>query len=147
MRRVGAALVLLLALASAGCGGDERSDFRRDYRPIDAGVRDLGNAIGSALNGAGDKTNGQIAARFAALSTRARNLANQLDDTDPPANLRPARGSYSRALRKLARDLRALSDAASAGDGSAADRATRAIEGDATPVRSARAALSSALGR
>ena len=146
MRRAVPVLAALVALALTGCGGDQRDSFRSDYRALDAQVGTLGTDVGGTITGAATKTNGQLAARFAALSRRARDLVNRLDDTDPPANLAGARDRLSRALRAIARDLRTLSDAAASGNGGSARSATLKIAVDSPAVRNARAALSQALG-
>ena len=146
MRRAVPVLAAVAALALAGCGGDQRDSFRSDYRSLDAQIGTLGEQVGDTITGAATKTNGQLSARFDALARRARDLVNRLDDTDPPANLTAARNRLARALRGIARDLRALSDAAASGDGGTARSATLRIAVDSPAVRNARAALSGALG-
>jgi hypothetical protein len=142
-----AVVVGLLLLAAAGCGSDQRSDFRSDMRSLDGQVQRLGHEVGSAINGAATKTNGELAAQFDTLSRRTRDLANRIDDTDPPGDLKPARDRLSRALRTAARDLRAISTAAANGDGGAARAATMKIARDAPAVADARVALSRAASR
>jgi hypothetical protein len=116
-------------------------------RSLDGRVQRLGDAVGGAIAGAGSQTNGQLAARFDVLSRRTRDLANRVDDTDPPDNLKPVRDRLSRALRTAARDLRTLSTAAFDGDGTAARAATLRIAHDAPAVADGHAALSRAASR
>jgi hypothetical protein len=141
VRTAAALLALVLAATLAACGSDAKSDLRA----LDGDVQQLGVQVGDAITGAGSKANQALATRFGELSTKARDLANKLDDVDASGDVKPARDRLSQALRRAARDLQSLSTAATNGDGAAARGAAVRIVQDGEQVESARTALASAV--
>jgi hypothetical protein len=146
-RLAGAPAVLVAILALAACGGGEdettAADFRKEYAPISAAVRGVGEDVGTAVSGAKDQTDATIAAEFGNLAAKTTSVAEELAGEQLPDDpkIKAARSALVSGLRKGAADLQAISAAAGAHDGAAAKAATERLVSDSTAIRDSRAEL------
>lgn len=149
MLRLLAAPLIVLAFtgAAAGCGGGSSApsvaDFRKEYAPISAEVRGIGNDVGAAVTAAKGKSDIELQAEFGDLADRANAIATTLADADVPddAQIKAARTELVTGVRKAAADLDAISAAATASDAAAAKAATIRLARDSAGVREPRRKL------
>lgn len=141
-----AALTAALVLAACGGGGDDETtvaEFRKQYAPISASVRDIGGDVEQAVTSAKDKTDAVITAEFSELAERTKAAAEELAAEELPDDptIESARDALVSGLRKGAADLAAISAAAEAHDGPAAKAATVRLVSDSAAIRDPRAKL------
>jgi hypothetical protein len=139
-------LVLLLAAALllGACGEDKAKTFRQDFRPLNAKILALGRDVGSAVTGASGKSDVQIQTEFAALGKRTGTLRKQVDDLDPPDDLKDDKGDLVAAMGGAQKSLSQISAAAKKHDPDAARRATIQLVGDSDDLRTSRRRLAEA---
>jgi hypothetical protein len=139
--------VALAALALAGCGSSApslsafKSGFARDRTQF----RQLGTDLGSEITHASTKTDAQLAAELATLSTRAKQQASQLSQLNPPSQYKNQLGTLVSAFHAVAADLQQISTAAAKNDGATAKTYTVKLLGAVVKVKAGDTALSSAL--
>lgn len=141
-----AALTAALVLVACSGGGDDKTtvaEFRKEYAPISAAVRGIGDDVGQAVTSAKDKTDATITAEFAALAERTKSAAEQLAGKELPDDptIESTRDALVAGLRKGAADLEAISAAAEAQDAAAAKKATEQLAADSGTIRDSRAKL------
>lgn len=140
-----AALIAALVLVACGGGDDETTvaEFRKEYAPISATVRGLGEDVGQAVTSAKDKTDAMISAEFSELAERTKSAAEELAGEELPDDptIESTRDTLVSGLNKGAADLEAISAAAEANDGPAAKAATERLVADSATIRDSRAKL------
>lgn len=141
-----ATLGAVLILAACGGGGDDETttaDFRKEYAPISAAVRGLGEDVGQAVTTAKDKTDAALQLEFAELSEKTTAVAAELAAEEIPddAKIEAARGALVAGLRKGAADLEAISVAAGDHDAEAARAATVRLVTDSAKIKAPRERL------
>ncbi len=147
MRRTALALVAILialsALAACGDSGPTKADYKKQFDPINQQIKDLGSAVGDAVVNAKARTDSELAAQFAGLSTQTRTQADELTELETPDEaIQTNQNALTSALRDAARDLRSIAAAASAGNGSAAKAATVKLGSVTSPqIKKAREAI------
>jgi hypothetical protein len=139
-------LVLLLAAALllGACGEDKAKTFRQDFRPLNAKILGLGRDVGSAVTGASGKSDSQIQAEFAALAKRTGSLRTQVDDLDPPDDLKKDEDDLVAAMGDAQKSLNQISAAAKRHDPDAARRGTIQLVAASDDLRSSRRRLAEA---
>lgn len=154
-----------LALAGAGCGGDDGSTSSTSaqtattqttrltatgaaaaYAPVRAEIVALGRDIGTAVNEASSASDAQLADRFSALTVRAEAAAARLEALTVPAALSTSFDDLRQALQTGAADLRAIATAARQHDAQAAREAAQRLVSDSAGIREARAQVERQLG-
>ena len=146
-RLAGLTAALGAALAIAACGGESQettvADFRKEYAPISAAVRGLGEDVGNAVTTAKDKTDAALQLEFAELSEKTTSVAAELAAEEIPddAKIEAARGALVSGLRKGAADLEAISIAAGENDAAAARAATVRLVTDSAKIKAPRERL------
>lgn len=140
MSRLVGLLLLCLALAACGDGGDE--SYKEDFPPIDRGLVALGDDVESGLRSADDAT---LAARFAGYARRLGALRERLADLEPPDNLRERHDALLAAIGATRSDLDGIATAARQSDAAAAKAAATALVRDGARLEEARRELAGAL--
>jgi hypothetical protein len=154
-RTCAAAAVALVALA--GCGGSGGSggsttqtaslpSFKAGLSAVDTKYADLPGDIDTAVTGAGSKSNSQLATEFSGLATRTKAMATDVGKLKPPAKYKADAQRMTAALNAVAKDLSGISTAATNGDVTAAENATKALLTDSGKVKVASDTLDQAVG-
>jgi hypothetical protein len=143
------ALGVVVAGLIAGCGGDDKSDdvadFKKDAAAAAAKTTLLGDDLGTAISTASSKTDAQLTATFADLTTRAKAIVADLRALKPNDASRQKVADLSEALDVGATDLEAIKTAAANSDADAARSATEKLVTDSPAIKDANAALKTAV--
>jgi 23S rRNA A2030 N6-methylase RlmJ len=140
-----AALVLAVAVAFGGCGGDDSTQFRDDYNAAVARLAAVNTQIAQATASAAPQSNRRIAREFRRIARTADRARRRLARLDPPKD---AKAEYDRllsALRDGVRDLDAVAAAARRDDPRAARRAVRSLGRSGEEITAAENALRKAV--
>jgi hypothetical protein len=144
--QAGAATLLCIALtAAAGCGGDDSSDFRKDYNSVVKQFRTLPNDVNTSVSTASGKPARTLATRFADLADRTDQEVTKLRKLDPPNDAKDEYDAFVDSLDTIAGDLRGISNAAGARDPSRARAETRSLLRDAQKTSKSETALRKAV--
>src|SRR4051812_39597956 len=142
----GAATLLCFALtAAAGCGGDDSSDFRKDYNDVVKQFRTLPDDVNTSVSTASGKPARTLANRFGDLADRTDQEAGKLRKLDPPNDAKDEYDAFVATLATIADDLRGISKAAAARDPAKARAETRSLLRDAQKTSKAESALRKAV--
>jgi hypothetical protein len=138
--------VLALALAGAGCGGDDDSEqFREDYNAAVDRLSKINTDIGQAAGGAAGQSNRAIAEEFEGIADTAEQTRSDLAELEPPGD---ATDEFDRLLAALAEgvdDLKAVARAARQGDPQEASDAVRSLSRSGQEITQAENALKQAV--
>jgi uncharacterized membrane protein YccC len=109
-----AALALVLALGTAGCGGggDDADQFREDYNAAVDRLNDVNTGIQESGQSIAGQAGNQIAQDFNRIADTAAKTRQELEDLDPPED---AQDEFDRLLSTVdqgVKDLRATAEAA-----------------------------------
>jgi hypothetical protein len=137
------ALLLAAALLVGGCGEDKSKTFREDFKPLNVKILALGRGVGAAVTGASGKSDRQIQEEFAALGKRTGSLRTQVDELDPPDDLKQDNDDLVAAMGDAQKALDQIAAAAKKGDPDAARRATIQLVAASDDLRSSRRRLAS----
>jgi hypothetical protein len=148
-----ALLVCLLALALAGCGtssststGPTTASFKAAFSAEKVKLKSLGENVGSAVEGAGKKSDAALMAQFQELASRATELAGSLGQLAAPDKFKTALATLQSSVTQVAGALHSIEAAAAAHDAAAAKAGAETLVADAQQVKSSDNALSTALG-
>ncbi len=144
-------VLLIGAIALSGCGGSGSSEpsisaFKASFEAQKPPLKELGEAVGSAVTGAASKTNGELVSEFKALATRATALAGAFGQLEAPAKYKAELAALQSSLTQVAGTLNSIEAAAAANDGNAAKAGGETIVTEGQQVKSADEKLSAALG-
>jgi len=147
-RRLVAVFVSMFALvATAAPAGAATPSLKAQFAPLNAQIKKIGVDIGSAINGAANATDVQLAKSFSGLAQRAAGSANSV------GKLKGATGQNAITQRQLqlglakgSLDLARIAVAAAAHNAKDAEAATKALIKDSPPITAARTKLAKALG-
>ena len=140
-----AALIVLLALVAAGCGGDDSSEFRNGYQ---AAIKRLNKANAEIQRKAASRnqTNAQIAADFRRTANAFETTRDDLSGLDPPQDAADEFGEMLSVLGTSVHDLRAAGEAARANDPAAFERAVEDMSKSSEDLTDSERALRKATG-
>jgi hypothetical protein len=138
------ALLLAAALLVSACGEDKAKTFKQDFRPLNTRIVKLGGDVAAAVTGASGKSNSQIQQSFGALAKRTGALRKQVDDLDPPDNLKKDEQDLVDAMGSADKSLAQIAGAAGKNDPDAARRATIQLVAASEDLRSSRTRLARA---
>ena len=155
MRRIALALVVALvgSLALAACGGSSgggqmsTADYKKAWAPINQDIKNIGSQIGGAVTTAKGKTDVELAGTFGALATETTGAAADLEKLDPPDDVKADQTALVAALKVGAKDLQAISDAATAGDPKKAGAATVQLVEHSNDVKKPRESINATLAK
>ena len=136
-----AVLALAASLALAACGGSDEEAFDKDFRAVNARIVTLGEDVGKAVNGASRKRDTQIEDQFGKLSKRAGELAQEVDELEPPDKLKSTKEALAKSLDDAKDSLGQIEQAAGKHDADAARKATIQLVGAADDLRDSRQKL------
>ena len=85
-----ATLILVPALAVAGCGESEDNDFREGYNAAVKPLSELGSGIGSSIGGAEGKSNAAIEKEFQNLADKAQETHDNLAELEAQVRVNKA---------------------------------------------------------
>jgi hypothetical protein len=118
-------LVFVLVLALAACGGDDRlskRDYEQKVRSEYVQVQEAFRATGAAF-GKPD----ELAEKIEDAQAELREMADELDDAEPPAEVEAENQQIVDAMRRYADSLDRLRNAAERGDLEVIEDATARI--------------------
>ena len=141
-----ALLLLAAALALAACGEDKEETFKKEFRPLNAKIVDLGRDVGAAVTGASGKSDRQIQQEFAGLARRTDSLRKQVNELEPPNELADRKRGLVEAMGDAHDALREIERAAGDSDPQAARRATIQLVAASDDLRTQRRSLARATG-
>jgi predicted PurR-regulated permease PerM len=147
-RRLLVVVASMVALvATAAPAGAAAPPLKAQFAPLNAQIKNIGNDIGTAINGANNATDVQLAKQFSGLAQRAAASAGNV------GKLKGAKGANAITQRELqlalaqgAIDLARIAVAAGAHNAKSATAATLALIKDSPPITAARTKLARALG-
>ena len=155
-------VVALVALAFAGCGGDSKKDdeaadaakakaaataaFKKGAEAATTETTQIGDDLGTAIQGASKQTDAALAAEFTSLASRARGVVSDLNALQTPLQSRAEVTALAGALTTGAQDLDAIATAARAHDASSARSATQTLVQDSPAIKTAKEALEAEIG-
>jgi hypothetical protein len=143
-RRLPALAALLGATAialGAGCGEDEQETYAEDLRPLNRQIGSLGEYTGTAIEGAGSKTDAQIERQFDQIADELGRLRRKLQGLEPPDDLAAIQDEVVEAMKATENALRGIEQAAAASDPGAARKATVELVRASEDLREARRRL------
>ena len=141
-RRLLAALLAIAALpALTACGESKEETFGKDFRGVNKRIVALGSEVGKAVNGASKKSDSQLADEFGKLSQRTGELAQDVDELDPPDKLKATTGQLGESLGDAKDALGDIQQAAAKHDATAARRAAIQLASSSRDLRDARQKL------
>ena len=140
-----ATLILVPALAVAGCGESEDNDFREGYNAAVKPLSELGSGIGSSINGAGGKSNAAIEKEFQNLADKAQETRDNLAELDPPDDAKEELDALLAALREATDDLKQVAKAAGDNDPAKAAQAAQELVTSGTKIQEAETELQQAV--
>jgi hypothetical protein len=141
MLRASIVTVMVLALLGAGCGESKEEKFKKDFKPLNGRIVSLGREVGAGVSTASSKDDKQIARQFGGFATRLEDLTNQMEDLDPPDDLKKDRDSLTRAMSDAETALRGIQVAAKEKNSRAARSATLQLVPASEHLRVARLRL------
>jgi len=137
---------LLVALAAAGCGGDDAEDtYKNDFPPISGQLVSLGNQIGESIQGASQSSDEQLADDFGNYAKELGDLQQQLDELEPPDDLAGDQDALVSAMGEAQGALEDIAGAAEQGDPDAARDATTQLIRSSGQLRDSRRTLARAV--
>jgi 23S rRNA A2030 N6-methylase RlmJ len=139
------ALLVLLVLAFAGCGGDDSDEFREDYNAAVAELAKISTDIGSAAGDASEQSNAEIANEFNQIAATAGKTRAELADLDPPEDAKDEFDKLLDALDQGVGDLRSVARAAKADNPQKASRAAKKLARSGAEITEAEDALKKAV--
>ncbi|HTX46529.1 MAG TPA: hypothetical protein VMD48_09635 [Solirubrobacteraceae bacterium] len=151
-RRLTAAATAAVSLALlAGCGGSSSSssssaNFKPGYKSAMSQLAATSTAIGTAVEGASNQTDAELASSFKSLATRWESETAQLDKLTAPASVASTFSVLKGAAARVGSDLAEISSAASTHDGSQAKTATEHLVSDVAAGRTADRTIRAKLG-
>jgi len=131
---------------TAATGTASVSGFKSAYAAEKVKFSQLGSDLAKSVEGAGSKSNAQLATEFQALSIRAAQQAARLANLHPPAKYANTLAQLTASFAAVASDLTTIATAATNGDPTAAKSATEKLVRDAARVKAHDTALTKALG-
>jgi hypothetical protein len=146
-RRTGllTSIVLTLALVVSACGSDEKQDdgkaFQKAYSEQSVKLKAVGVDLGTAISGASDMTDAEVAKTFGDLAERAHASADSLKDLEPTDEAKATLTKLENAVEKAAGDLDTITAAAKTKNPEAAKTAAAALVLASKPIREARGEL------
>jgi hypothetical protein len=137
-------LPLLVLGLLAGCGGSAEDDYADDVREVDRQVVSLNRDVLAAGRGARGQTNTQIEKRFGQLAQRSGETQQDLDDLDPPEDLKDEQEALVEALGNTQNSLEGIERAANTNNRRRAGQAAIQLNSSLGQLRNARRALAQA---
>ncbi len=141
---------VLAGLALAACGGDDgpsKSDeFAKDYKPLNAKLLATGKKLNTALQGASEKTNAQLATEFNTLSRDVGDIGDQIGELDPPDDSKADVEDLTESIATVSATLENISDAAGANDAQAANTETKKLLTQSQVLNTAQNKVAAATG-
>jgi hypothetical protein len=117
-------VALILGLLAAGCGGSDREDYEKDYRPLDRKLVRLGDDVGQTIATAPQTPDRDLARKLGELADRTGDFERELDDLDPPDDLQPDHERLVASVGKAEDGLERVEKAVAAGNRQGAGEAT-----------------------
>jgi hypothetical protein len=146
-RRLLALAVLLgvtVTAVGAGCGEDQREAYADEFQPLSRKIVSLGEKVGSAIQGAGERTDEQLERQFDGLADDLGRLRRELEGLEPPDDLAAVQNELVEAMRAVENALRGIEQAAAASDPRAARQSTVELVRSSEDLRDARRKLARA---
>jgi outer membrane murein-binding lipoprotein Lpp len=135
------------ALLLAGCGGSaSKEDYATGFRPINDKLVELGQRIGKSAGAATGKSDRQIEKEFGGYAKETADLRKQLDDLDPPDDLKSDHDKLASALGDAEHALEGIENAAREHSAAGARQATLDLVEASRKLRAARRRLAAATG-
>jgi len=141
-------LLALLALATplAACGESEKDKYIDDFKPLNDKLLAVGQDLGTAVDGAGKKSDAALATEFDALATRLEEVNNDIADLDTPPELEDEASALNTRIEATIGDIEDIAKAARQNDAEEAAAATVQLASDAQKVNAAQNRLAKATG-
>jgi hypothetical protein len=146
-RAIAACGLILIAIAIAACGGDDKKDsFADAYNPLNADLLAFSQKLAKATEDASRKSDAELATEYDGLGGDLRAINERLKQLDPPDDLKDELDGMTRDLDSTAGDLEDIGAAAKRDDKSAAEAATRELLKDSAKVNQNQNKLAEATG-
>lgn len=139
-------LIVLAAVAVAGCGEDEKDKFIDDYKPLNDRLLAVGRDLEKELAGAEDESNKELSRQFAGLALRLEAISKQLRALDTPDDLRDESDVLALRIDDTTKNLNDISGAAATGDPQGAATATVELATNSRALNRAQNRLARATG-
>jgi hypothetical protein len=146
MRLASVATLVILALLGTGCGESKEQKFKEGFKPLNGKIVSLGREVGAGVSAASGKDDREITRQFGGFATRLGDLTDEVEDLDPPDDLKKDRDSLTRAMSDAETALRGIEVAAKERNSGAARSATLQLVPASERLRAARLRLARKTG-
>ena len=143
MRRALVPFLALLAL-TAGCGGSEEEDYRKEVDSIESKAAALNRNVLAAARQAPGQSDKQVEKRFGQLAQTAGETQQDLDELDPPEDAKDEQDALVEALGNTQDALNGIERAANRSDRRGARDSALALNTALGQLRTSRQALTQA---
>lgn len=134
------------ALTSAGCGQSEEEQYIDAYKPLNARLLRIGEALGRAPLDVAPGSNAKRAAQFGRYASDLDGVNQDIAALDTPDSFKADSVALTEKIDVVVKDLEKISRAAREGDGKMAAAATLALADDSNDVNRAQNELAGATG-
>lgn len=147
LRRAAApAVLLLLAVSLVACGKSTEEEYADGFKPLNDKILTLGRDVGRTISRASSKSDKQLEQEFGAYAERMGDLQQQVDDLEPPEDLKADQEQLVQAMGDLQGDLEDIEKAAGNSSASGARAATVELFRDSASLANARRKIARATG-
>ena len=140
------ALLVLGAVAVAGCGEDEKDAYIDAYKPQNDRLLAMGKTLGRGLQRADRKSNKALSEQFAAYALQLEDIGKDIRSLNTPSDLKDESDDLTTQIDATVKHLEEISGAAANNDPQGAAAATVELASSSRTLNSAQNKLAKATG-
>ena len=148
-RAVKRTLAILMVAATAllsACGEDKAETYKKDFKPVNQEILDLGESVGKAVQGASGKSDAALAKEFGDLAERTGKLQQEVDELEPPDDLTAPQEDLTQAMGDAQDALEGIEKAAGENDANSARESAEQLVKASEDLRDSRRKIAKETG-